>query len=63
MNGIDLAAMLRRMALGIEREDSFGGSIEYEALPEPDMYEVTGAIRYGNRNGQGGVILIQAEVE
>jgi len=59
MNGINLAATLRRMALGIESEDSLEGSIEYHATDERDWYEVSGVYRVGNRFGdQGGVILI-----
>jgi hypothetical protein len=59
MNTLNLVGVLRAMASAIEEGDSYEGSIEYHALPEPDQYEVEGVFRRGNRDGQGSVILIK----
>ena len=56
----DLVAVLREMALLVERGDSFEGSIEYlmptiEQVPEGTYALVRASYRIGNLMGQGGL--------
>lgn len=61
MSATALMRHFQAIALLIEQDDSYEGSIEYHASDEPGMFDVTGVYRYGNRDGQGGVILIRGE--
>jgi hypothetical protein len=55
----ELAATLRWMATLIDGDDSAGGSLQYEWSEQPGVYNVEGAIRYGNSMGQGSIRLFQ----
>lgn len=47
----------------IEADDSFEGSLEYRWSERPGMYDVHGALRFGNSMGQGSMRLIGEMVE
>lgn len=53
-----LLGVLARMIEAVKADDSFDGSIEYHAEPEPGVFEVMGSFRIGNSEGQGGCVLI-----
>lgn len=52
------AALLEDITQRVLMGDSFGGNLTYEVTEEDGMWEVTGAYRIGNREGQGGTRLI-----
>lgn len=52
-----LLAALGSISDGIKSDDSFGGSIEYEARPD-GLFDVMAFFRTGNSEGQGGSIII-----
>jgi len=54
----DLANLLKEIAGFIEQGDSAEGYIMYTYSNEPNIMEVSGSYRIGNKLGQGGVILI-----
>lgn len=57
-----LANTLRDMAAKVELGDSWEGSIEYSCLGielETDEFEIQGAYRVGNSNGQGGMRVLK----
>lgn len=58
-----LLGTLRDMIDAIERDDSFGGTITYEALPERHTFEVMAFFRIGNSEGQGGSRILGGMVE
>lgn len=56
-----LGAFLDGLRIAIERGDSFEGQIKYTCLEPhlgPDEFEVTGAFRTGNSEGQGGMTIL-----
>jgi len=55
----ELARLLRDMANCIDADDSFEGTITYTAS-DLDFFEVSAFYRYGNRDGQGLCILVEA---
>jgi hypothetical protein len=58
----ELVRELREMAAAIERSDSFEGSIMYSCLDDglaPGEWEVSGAYRIGNSDGQGGMRILK----
>jgi hypothetical protein len=55
----ELASILRGVAGLVLAGDSFEGSINYH-LSGPDSWEVHGAYRFGNTDGQGCMRLIKA---
>lgn len=57
-----LAETLRKIASLIEQDDSMEGSLAYAAV-EFGLYEVSGCYRFGNREGQGGVRLLEPSRE
>ena len=57
----DLAKLLRLMADHVEQGDSFEGHIEYSCMDEncgPGEFGVVAMFRVGNREGQGGTIMV-----
>jgi len=52
-----LLAALEQISEGIKADDSFGGSIEYEARPD-GLFDVMAFFRTGNSEGQGGSVVI-----
>lgn len=61
MSRDELLALLTDMIERVRLWDSFGGSIEYDALdhlPEGKDFWVHGVYRMGNSEGQGGVRMI-----
>ena len=61
-----LAAVFRRLADAIEAGDSFEGELSYTCMLdglEPKEFEVVGAHRIGNRDGQGVWRVYAAEVK
>lgn len=63
MSAADLSEHLQAIAEGFEEGDTWEGSISFHLADEshgPDLWEVEGAYRVNNRNGQGGMVLIQA---
>jgi len=61
-----LVTELRRIAEVVETGDSFEGSIQYTCMEdglEKDEWEVTGAYRVGNAEGQGGVRMLAQTTE
>ena len=54
-----LARFLRDMAACIDGDDSFEGTITYTAS-DPDFFEVSAFYRYGNKDGQGSCVLVEA---
>lgn len=54
----NLVDMLKYIAESIKQGDSAEGYITYTYSNEPDMMEVSGSFRIGNKLGQGEVILI-----
>lgn len=54
----DLANLLKELAESIKQGDSAEGYITYTYSNEPNIMEVSGSYRVGNKSGQGGVILI-----
>jgi len=52
-----LVSALRSMADSIEKDDSYEGSIEYEAKPN-GQFDAQAFWRVGNLEGQGGGITI-----
>lgn len=62
MSLAELAALLREIADSVESGDSLEGSLEY-LIPEdggPGL-SVRASFRTGNRDGQGGVVVIGDE--
>jgi hypothetical protein len=59
MTPAELAALLRSLADSVESGDSLEGSLQY-LIPEGDErgLRVTASLRTGNRDGQGGYVLI-----
>jgi len=51
-----VAAILRNMAAHVEGGDSFGGWLQYTARDGDADFDVAGAYRVGNLNGQGGMV-------
>jgi len=60
MSRVELSTLLVEMAATVAEGDSFGGSIEYDALEAPEGvdYLVHGVYRIGNSQGQGGMRVI-----
>lgn len=54
-----LAQVLRDMATRIEQDDSFEGGITYVLDDDCEGFRVAGAYRIGNRDGQGGMRIIE----
>jgi hypothetical protein len=63
MTGKQLRSLLAHISTLIGEEDSFGGSLVYEAAEDQDTYRVSASFRSGNSMGQGYVHLIQADDE
>ena len=59
MSKAQLVETLREIAILVEIDDSFEGSFVYTMGEEPHTFEVQASYRIGNRDGQGGVRLIQ----
>lgn len=58
----ELAAELHRIADSVAAGDSFEGSIDYTCMLEelpPGEFQLRGAVRIGNRDGQGGMRLYE----
>lgn len=53
----EFLAVLKHITELVEADDSYGGSLQYEARPEPNYFDVVASYRYGNSLGQGGVIM------
>lgn len=56
-----LIQLLKNIADLVEKNDSFEGSLQYSCMGEDlheGEFEVTAAVRHGNRDGQGSIILI-----
>lgn len=51
----ELVAVLDDIKKRVQEKDSFEGSISYEKGDEKDSWEVVGAYRLGNSQGQGSV--------
>lgn len=51
-------ALLDILRAAIQEDDSFGGSLEYEATDRRHVFEVRAFIRTGNSQGQGGSIVV-----
>jgi hypothetical protein len=60
---IELAQTLIHMAQSILADDSFEGGIEYSCVVNTDLgkneFEVKGAYRTGNREGQGRMRILK----
>lgn len=54
----EVVELFETIASSIGAHDSFEGSIQYSASDESGVFEVTGAFRVGNSEGQGGMILV-----
>lgn len=56
----DFANLLRELADSIENGDSYEGSLQYTFTEpaQPGMMNVEAALRTGNLDGQGGMILL-----
>ena len=59
MSPVELAVLLREIADSVESGDSLEGSLEY-LIPEDgsDGLDVRASFRTGNRDGQGGIVVI-----
>lgn len=55
----ELEATLQWLAAVIVGRDSAGGWIQYEWSDTPGVYDVRGAVRYGNSMGQGSMRLFR----
>ena len=57
----DLAALLRKLADGVEAGDSFEGNLSYTCMV-PDcpagQFDVWALVRTGNASGQGGMLIL-----
>lgn len=61
----DLAKFLRALADAVESGDSLEGRITYTAFEDhlkPKEFEVTGGVRTGNTEGQGGWSILEHSV-
>jgi hypothetical protein len=56
-----LVAHLEAMQAAVLRDDSLEGFLRYAATEEPTEFEVEAFYRVGNREGQGGCVLIKAD--
>ena len=59
MDVVNLVAMLETIIAHLKADDSYEGSFEYHATDTPGEFEVQAAYRVGNRDGQGGMILVR----
>jgi hypothetical protein len=58
MKAEELAKLLRQLAEAVETGDSMEGNLQYTFGDEPWSFKVEAALRTGNREGQGGMILL-----
>uniref|UniRef100_UPI003BEEC677 hypothetical protein n=1 Tax=Burkholderia arboris TaxID=488730 RepID=UPI003BEEC677 len=68
MTRTELIQLLDDAKRALLSEDSFEGRIRYTCMPEnialgPDEFEVSAALRVGNSMGQGGMLLIESELD
>jgi hypothetical protein len=56
----EFCALLHDLLHGIEHGDSLEGNVQYEVADQSGSYRVKGAYRIGNREGQGGVRIIDS---
>lgn len=57
----DLKILLVNLANSIEEGDSFEGNLSYTCMEDhipPGSFELTGAFRTGNTQGQGGTTIL-----
>jgi hypothetical protein len=54
----DFAKFLRKLAEAVETGDSFEGNLQYTFGDEPGLMNIEAALRTGNREGQGGMLLL-----
>ena len=59
----DLLAMLEDVKRCIAADDSYEGSLVWEATMRKGEFEVYASYRVGNSMGQGGVVLIERSKE
>jgi hypothetical protein len=57
----EFCALLHDLLHSVEHGDSLEGNIQYEVADHQGSYRVKGAYRIGNREGQGGVRLVNAD--
>ena len=53
-----LVQLLQNLARAVESGDSAEGSLSYSIAEEPAMVEVEAALRTGNLDGQGGMVIL-----
>ncbi len=66
MTTLQLVTTLKDIINSIESGDSFEGGIQYTCIHmdeelKSDEWEVNGAYRVGNKDGQGGMIILNEE--
>jgi hypothetical protein len=54
----ELISLVKWLTVLLETDDSFEGSLQYSVCGE-DQFDVTAAIRFGNRDGQGFMRIIR----
>lgn len=61
MGTTQLLVLLEDIKRLVRAGDSFDGTITYSLIPRtrPESWEVTASYRFGNREGQGGMRVIQ----
>jgi hypothetical protein len=59
----DLLALLADVSRCIQADDSYEGSLVWEATMRPHEFEVYASYRVGNSMGQGGVVLVERSKE